>query len=182
MDLEELPGAAKYLEPLPLRANLSKKLNPIMLKLRFGGVDVWRIMIVMGNLSLDSRILIVDDFVTVRMMLRSFLRELGYANVEEAENGRKALILLADAHDAGRPYSLVFSDINMPEIDGFELLQIIRSDDRFKKIVFIMVTAEAERDKVSKAAMGGVSGYIVKPFSAVTIKQKILELAGRTGA
>lgn len=136
----------------------------------------------MGNLDRDSRILIIDDFVTVRVMLRTFLRELGYDKIEEAENGRKALIMLADANDAGRPFSLVFSDINMPEIDGLELLQIIRSDERFRKVLFIMVTAEAERENVSKAALSGVSGYIVKPFSPTTIKQKILELAGKAGS
>lgn len=136
-------------------------------------------MALMGNLGPDSRILIIDDFMTVRVMLKNALRDLGYTNTEEAENGRRALIMLADANDAGRPFRLVFSDINMPEIDGMELLHIIRNDVRFRKIAFIMVTAEAERDKVSKAALSGVSGYIVKPFSPVTIKQKILELAGK---
>ncbi len=134
----------------------------------------------MALLDIDSRILLVDDFQTVRLMLRSFLRELGYRNIEEAGDGRKALMMLADAYEADRPFHLVLSDLNMPEITGLELLELVRQDERFKKLPFIMVTAEADRQHVSKAMLRGVTDYIVKPFAAATVAQKIADLMARS--
>ncbi|RME68700.1 MAG: response regulator [Nitrospirae bacterium] len=122
----------------------------------------------------STKILIVDDFGTMRKILRNVLQQLGFKNIEEAENGAQALEKLrADRFD------LLITDWNMPEMDGLELLKNIRADANLKGLPVMMVTAEAEKDKVIEAIKAGVNNYIVKPFTAETMKQKLDQIAER---
>ena len=118
--------------------------------------------------SKDMKILVVDDFPTMRRIIRNLLKELGYLNVEEAEDGSKALSRLKDER-----FDFVISDWNMPNMTGIELLRAVRSDPALKDMPFLMVTAEAEKDHVIEAIKAGVDNYIVKPFTAATLKEKI---------
>src|SRR4051812_24637022 len=97
------------------------------------------------------RILLVDDFEMVRVLLRNALNDLGYENIEEAEDGRVALTKIREGHAAGNPFNLVFCDWNMPEVSGFEVLESCRSDAKFKNLPIVMVTAEAEQESIVKA-------------------------------
>ena len=114
------------------------------------------------------RILIVDDFSTMRRIIRNILKQLGFENVEEAENG-------ADAYEKldGDKYDFVITDWNMPVMDGIGLLKKIRTDPAMKTLPVLMVTAEAEKDKVVAAIQAGVNNYIVKPFTAEVLKEKM---------
>ncbi len=122
----------------------------------------------------STRILIVDDFGTMRKILRNVLQQLGYTNIEEAENGVQALEKLRSGQ-----FDLVITDWNMPEMDGLELLRNIRADGNLRNLPVMMVTAEAEKDKVIEAIKAGVNNYIVKPFTAETMKQKLDQIAER---
>ncbi|MEK7871126.1 MAG: chemotaxis response regulator CheY [Nitrospirota bacterium] len=118
--------------------------------------------------DLKMKILVVDDFSTMRRIVRNILKQLGYANIEEAEDGNAALTKLKlDS------YGLVISDWNMPNMTGIELLQKIRSDDALKGVPVLMVTAEAKQENVIVAIQSGVNNYIVKPFTAEVLKEKI---------
>ena len=118
--------------------------------------------------DLKMKILVVDDFSTMRRIVRNILKQLGYANIEEAEDGNAALTKLKlDS------YGLVISDWNMPNMTGIELLQNIRSDSALKGVPVLMVTAEAKQENVVAAIQSGVNNYIVKPFTAETLKEKI---------
>ena len=119
------------------------------------------------------RILIIDDFQLVRVMLRYALGDLGYQNVEEAEDGRVAIVKLRAAHADRKPYQLVFCDLNMPEVTGLEVLQTCRADEAFENLPFLMVTAESEQESVYNALRAGATDYIVKPISADMLKEKI---------
>jgi two-component system chemotaxis response regulator CheY len=127
----------------------------------------------------EARILVVDDFETVRVMLRSALGELGFALVDEAEDGQRALEMMQAAADEGRPYALVFSDLNMPGVSGLELLQFMRADPALAKTPFVMVTAESERHYVVKSLQSGATDYVVKPFSVASLKKKIEKIGER---
>ena len=116
----------------------------------------------------NMKILVVDDFSTMRRVLRGALKQIGLRNVKEAENGREALLKLKI-----EKYDLILCDWNMPEMTGLELLQKIRSDEKLKNIPFIMITAEAKKECIIEAAKSGVNSYIVKPFTAETIKEKL---------
>jgi two-component system chemotaxis response regulator CheY len=122
-------------------------------------------------MSADTRFLIVDDFSTMRRILRNLLKEIGFANAEEAEDGAVALSMLK----AGK-FDFVVSDINMPNMNGFELLKNVRADEALKSIPFLMVTAEAKKDDIVQAAQGGASGYIVKPFTKATLEEKVQKI------
>lgn len=118
--------------------------------------------------DLKMKILVVDDFSTMRRIVRNILKQLGYTNIEEAEDGNAALTKLKlDS------YGLVISDWNMPNMTGIELLQNIRSDSALKGVPVLMVTAEAKQENVVAAIQSGVNNYIVKPFTAETLKEKI---------
>jgi len=119
----------------------------------------------------DTRFLVVDDFSTMRRILRNLLKELGFMNVQEAENGVDALAKLR----AGT-FDFVVSDWNMPNMNGIELLQAIRADARLKHLPVLMVTAEAKRDNIIMAAQAGASGYVVKPFTAATLDEKLMKI------
>lgn len=116
----------------------------------------------------NIRILSVDDFSTMRRIVKNILRQLGYANVDEAENGAEALSALRE-----KKYDLVISDWNMPVKTGIELLKDVRADPNLKDVPFLMVTAEAEKDNVIEAVKAGVNNYILKPFTAKVLEEKI---------
>lgn len=120
----------------------------------------------MGNPSM--KILVVDDFSTMRRIIKNLLKQLGYSNVDEAEDGNQALARLKS-----EKYEFIVSDWNMPNMTGLELLQAVRADGSLKDIKFLMVTAEAQQENVIAAVQAGVNNYIVKPFTADTLKEKI---------
>ena len=116
----------------------------------------------------NLKFLVVDDFSTMRRIVRNLLKELGFSNVDEAEDGVAALQKLRDSS-----FGFVISDWNMPNMDGLTLLQNIRSDDALKRIPVLMVTAEAKKENIVAAAQAGASGYVVKPFTAATLEEKL---------
>lgn len=119
----------------------------------------------------NMKILVVDDMMTMRRIVKSVLKQLGFTNVDEAENGQEALQKLrADT------YGLVVSDWNMPIMTGIDMLRAIRSDKKLKTIPVLMVTAEAQQSNLVEAVQAGVSNYIVKPFTAETMQEKIGEI------
>ncbi len=116
----------------------------------------------------NMKILVVDDMVTMRRIVKNILKQLGFANVDEAENGQEALQKLrADT------YGFVVSDWNMPVMTGIDMLRAIRSDEKLKATPVLMVTAEAQQSNLIEAVQAGVSNYIVKPFTAETMQEKI---------
>ena len=125
-------------------------------------------------MSADMKFLVVDDFSTMRRIVRGLLKEIGYNNCEEAEDGVEALNMLK-----GSKFDFVVSDINMPNMTGFELLKAIKEDPNLKHLPVLMVTAEAKRDQIIEAAQAGVNGYVVKPFTAQVLKEKIEKIFER---
>ena len=129
----------------------------------------------MSNMA-ELKFLIVDDFSTMRRIIRNLLKEIGYANADEAEDGQAALTKLR-----GGAFDFVVSDINMPNMNGFELLTSIRGDAALKHIPVLMVTAEARKEDIVTAAQAGASGYIVKPFTKATLEEKLLKILQKLG-
>jgi two-component system chemotaxis response regulator CheY len=128
----------------------------------------------------NTKFLVVDDFSTMRRIVRNLLKELGYVNVDEAEDGSMALAKLRSEQ-----FDFVISDWNMPVMDGLAMLQIIRADAALSKLPVLMVTAEAKKENIIAAAQAGASGYVVKPFTAATLDEKIakiFEKLEKTGA
>ena len=123
------------------------------------------------------KILVVDDFSTMRRIIRNLLRDLGFSNVEEADDGSTALPLLKSGK-----FDFLVTDWNMPIMEGIDLVRAIRADDNLRELPILMVTAEARREQIVAAAEAGVNGYIVKPFTAQTLEQKILKIFERLGA
>ncbi len=117
----------------------------------------------------EINILVVDDFPTMRKIVKSVLKQLGYHNIEEAEDGQMALNTLLN----NPQIEFVISDWNMPNMTGIELLKAVRAEAKLKHLPFLMVTAEADKDNIVEAVKSGVSSYIVKPFNAATMKEKI---------
>lgn len=122
------------------------------------------------------KFLVVDDFSTMRRIVRNLLKELGFTNVEEAEDGAVALGKLREGN-----FEFVVSDWNMPNMDGLMLLQHIRADAKLKTLPFLMVTAEAKKDNIIAAAKAGASGYVVKPFTAATLQEKLEKIFEKMG-
>lgn len=120
-----------------------------------------------------SKFLVVDDFATMRKIIKKVLTELGYTNVEEADDGKTALPMIQAAHEKGAPYDFVISDWNMPGMPGIDLLKACKADPRFKNMPFMLVTAESEQKHILEAAKAGVSDYVVKPFNSQTLQQKL---------
>ncbi|WP_346797083.1 chemotaxis response regulator CheY [Halomonas sp. Bachu 37] len=120
--------------------------------------------------------LVVDDFPTMRRIVRSLLKELGFTNVEEAEDGQDALNKLR-----GGSFEFVVSDWNMPNLDGLEMLKEIRQDDALKHLPVLMVTAEAKKENIIAAAQAGANGYVVKPFTAATLEEKLNKIFEKMG-
>ncbi|MCP4041713.1 MAG: chemotaxis protein CheY [Gammaproteobacteria bacterium] len=116
----------------------------------------------------NMKILVVDDFSTMRRIIKNLLRDLGFSNTAEADDGITALPML----QTGK-FDFLVTDWNMPGMTGIDLLKAIRADDKLKTLPILMVTAEAKREQIIEAAQSGVNGYVVKPFTAQTLKQKI---------
>ena len=125
----------------------------------------------------NMRILIVDDFSTMRRIIKNLLNDLGYTNTAEADDGSTAIQALAQGN-----FDFVVTDWNMPGMTGIDLLKAIRADDRFKHLPVLMVTAEAKREQIIEAAQNGVNGYIIKPFTAQTLEEKLGKIFERLGA
>ncbi|MCK0744860.1 chemotaxis response regulator CheY [Chromohalobacter nigrandesensis] len=121
-------------------------------------------------------ILVVDDFPTMRRIVRSLLKELGFNNVDEAEDGQEALNKLR----AGG-FEFVVSDWNMPNLDGLAMLKEIREDDALSELPVLMVTAEAKKENIIAAAQAGANGYVVKPFTAATLEEKLDKIFEKLG-
>lgn len=125
----------------------------------------------------NTKFLVVDDFSTMRRIVRNLLKELGYTNVDEAEDGVQALQKLrADQFD------FVVSDWNMPNMDGLTMLQEIRKDPALSKLPVLMVTAEAKKENIVAAAQAGANGYVVKPFTAATLDEKLAKIFEKMAA
>ncbi len=120
------------------------------------------------------KILIVDDFSTMRRIIKNLLRDLGFTNTDEADDGNTALPMLRTGK-----YDFLVTDWNMPNMSGFDLLKNVRADDQLKTLPVLMVTAEAKRDQIVAAAQAGVNGYIIKPFTAAVLKEKIEKIFER---
>ena len=125
----------------------------------------------------NMKILIVDDFSTMRRIIKNLLRDLGFTNTEEADDGTTALPML----QSGK-YDLLITDWNMPGMQGIDLLKAVRADDKLATLPVLMVTAEQKREQIIEAAQAGVNGYIVKPFTAQTLKEKMEKIFERVGA
>ena len=123
-----------------------------------------------------TRFLVVDDFSTMRRIVRNLLKELGFANVDEAEDGAVALQKLKSS-----PFDFVVTDWNMPNMDGLTLLQTIRATPTLKHLPVLMITAEAKKENIIAAAQAGASGYIVKPFTAGTLSEKLNKIFEKLG-
>jgi two-component system chemotaxis response regulator CheY len=123
-------------------------------------------------MSTDTHFLVVDDFSTMRRIVINLLKELGYTKTSEAEDGDKALKIL-QAGDVASPITFVITDWNMPVMDGLTLLRTIRASPALNKLPVLMITAEAKKENIVAAAQAGADGYIVKPFNAQTLDEKI---------
>lgn len=128
----------------------------------------------MANKSI--KILVVDDFPTMRRIVRNLLKELGFENVDEAEDGQMALEKLRNGN-----FEFVVSDWNMPNLDGLEMLKCIRADPNLKSLPVLMVTAEAKKENIIAAAQAGANGYVVKPFTAATLEEKLNKIFEKLG-
>lgn len=117
------------------------------------------------------KVLIVDDFATMRRILRNILKQVGFSRISEADDGKNALKELKK-----EKFDLVLCDWNMPEMSGLELLKTIRADTDLKATPFVMVTAEAQKDNIVEAVKAGVNNYVVKPFTAETISEKLAKV------
>lgn len=122
----------------------------------------------------NMKILIVDDFSTMRRIVKNLLRDLGFTNTHEADDGLTAIPLLETGN-----FDFLVTDWNMPGMTGFDLLKTCRADPKLKDLPILMVTAEAKREQIVAAAQAGVNGYIVKPFTAAVLKEKIEKIFER---
>lgn len=124
----------------------------------------------------ELRFLVVDDFSTMRRIIRNLLKEIGFSEADEAEDGVVALQKLR-----GSNFDFVVSDINMPNMTGFQLLAEIKKDEKLKHLPVLMVTAEARKEDIVLAAQQGAAGYIVKPFTKATLEDKLMHILKKTG-
>ena len=124
----------------------------------------------------NMKFLVVDDFSTMRRIVRNLLKELGFNNVDEAEDG---VVALQKLHSGN--FEFVVSDWNMPNMTGIELLKSIRADAQLKGLPVLMVTAEAKKENIIEAAQAGASGYVVKPFTAATLEEKLNKIFEKMG-
>ncbi len=124
----------------------------------------------------SMKILVVDDFSTMRRIIKNLLKDLGFSNIQEADDGSTALPMLQQGD-----FDFVVTDWNMPGMQGIDLLRAIRADDKLKHLPVLMVTAEAKKEQIVAAAQAGVNGYVVKPFTAPTLKEKLDKIFERLG-
>ena len=125
----------------------------------------------------NMKILIVDDFSTMRRIIKNLLRDLGFTNTQEADDGVTALPMLQSGG-----FDFLITDWNMPGMQGIDLLKAVRADDKLQGLPVLMVTAESKRDQIIEAAQAGVNGYVVKPFTACTLEEKIHKIFDRVAA
>ncbi len=128
------------------------------------------------TLDKNMKILIVDDFSTMRRIIKNLLRDLGFSNTHEADDGVTALPMLKSGD-----FQFLVTDWNMPGMTGIDLLKAVRADEKLRTLPVLMVTAEAKRDQIIEAAQAGVNGYVVKPFTAQALKEKIEKIFDRVG-
>jgi two-component system chemotaxis response regulator CheY len=126
------------------------------------------------TLDKNMKILIVDDFSTMRRIIKNLLRDLGFTNTQEADDGLTALPMLKNGD-----FDFLVTDWNMPGMTGIDLLKHVRADEKLADLPTLMVTAEAKRDQIVEAAQAGVNGYVVKPFTAQVLKEKIEKIFER---
>jgi two-component system chemotaxis response regulator CheY len=124
----------------------------------------------------QSRVLLVDDFAVVRMMLKRYLEEIGLTRIDEASNGAEALHMIKEAQQLKKQYGIVFLDWSMPKMTGIAVLQECRRHPEYKDLPILLVTAESERKQVLKAVSLGANDYVVKPFTLETVRAKIEQL------
>lgn len=124
----------------------------------------------------NMKILVVDDFSTMRRIIKNLLRDLGFTNIQEADDGSTALPMLKQGG-----FDFVVTDWNMPGMQGIDLLRAIRADPNLKNIPVLMVTAEAKKGQIITAAQAGVNGYVIKPFTAAILKEKLVKIFERLG-
>ena len=124
----------------------------------------------------SMKILVVDDFSTMRRIIKNLLKDLGFSNIQEADDGSTALPMLQQGD-----FDFVVTDWNMPGMQGIDLLRAIRADDKLKHLPVLMVTAEAKKEQIVAAAQAGVNGYVGKPFTAATLKEKLDKIFQRLG-
>ncbi|MFT4731624.1 MAG: two-component system chemotaxis response regulator CheY [Gammaproteobacteria bacterium] len=122
------------------------------------------------------KILVVDDFSTMRRIIKNLLKDLGFTSIQEADDGNTALPMLVQGD-----FDFVVTDWNMPGMQGIDLLRAIRADDNLKHLPVLMVTAEAKKEQIVAAAQAGVNGYVVKPFTAATLQEKLEKIFQRLG-
>tara|TARA_Y100001960_G_C14190294_1_gene594656 strand:- start:210 stop:605 length:396 start_codon:yes stop_codon:yes gene_type:complete len=127
-------------------------------------------------LDKNMKILVVDDFSTMRRIIKNLLKDLGFSNIQEADDGSTALPMLQQGD-----FDFVVTDWNMPGMQGIDLLRNIRADEKLKHLPVLMVTAEAKKEQIVAAAQAGVNGYVVKPFTAATLKEKLDKIFERLG-
>jgi len=128
-------------------------------------------------LDKDMKILIVDDFSTMRRIIKNLLRDLGFNNTAEADDGNTALPMLQSGN-----FDFLVTDWNMPGMEGIDLLKAVRADEKLASLPVLLVTAEAKKEQIVEAAQAGVNGYVVKPFNAATLKEKIEKIFERIEA
>ena len=128
-------------------------------------------------MNTDMKILIVDDFSTMRRIIKNLLRDLGFNNTHEADDGNTALPMLKSGN-----FDFLVTDWNMPGMQGIDLLRAVRADENLSTLPVLLVTAESKKDQIVMAAEAGVNGYIVKPFNAATLEEKITKIFERIAA
>lgn len=124
-------------------------------------------------MSKDLKFLVVDDFSTMRRIIKNLLHDLGYPNVSEADDGKTALPMLQQGN-----FDFLITDWNMPGMPGLDLIKAVRADAKLAKLPVLMLTAEAKREQIIEAAQAGVNGYVIKPFTAETLKEKLDKILG----
>ena len=127
-------------------------------------------------LKSDMKILVIDDMATMRKIIKNMLGQIGFKNITEADDGATAWPMIQEALGSPEPYEFIVSDWNMPNMDGLTMLQNVRASDTLKAIPVLMVTAEAKKENIVAAAQAGASGYIVKPFTASTLDEKLQKI------
>ncbi len=131
----------------------------------------------LDNVDKKMSILVVDDFATMRRIIRGVLKQLGFTNIEEAEDGAVALSKLKKGE-----FKFIISDWNMPNMQGIDLLKAVRADEKLKALPFLMVTAEAKKEEVIAAVQAGVSNYVIKPFTPDALESKITDIFAKQQA
>ncbi len=119
------------------------------------------------------KVIVIDDMMTMRKIITKMLKNMGFSNIQEADDGATAWPMIEEAHASGEPFQFIVSDWNMPKMSGLDLLIKIRATEEMKATPFLMITAEAEQSNVVKVVQAGVSNFIVKPFKPDTLKEKI---------